>query len=91
MYKGPPELSSAIERINTLATEHGISALELAPRWVVHDSPLRKGDAVILGARNEEQLVGNLEAIGKGGLPEGVVKVLDEVWESVREVAPGDV
>jgi aryl-alcohol dehydrogenase-like predicted oxidoreductase len=30
--------------------------MEMVLRWVVHDSPLKDGDRVIFGARNEEKL-----------------------------------
>jgi aflatoxin B1 aldehyde reductase len=89
MYKGKSKLDEAIERINKIADDNGISAMELALRWTVHDSPLRNGDGVILGARNEEQLVQNLESIKKGKLPNGIVDELDRIWESVNDVAPG--
>jgi aflatoxin B1 aldehyde reductase len=84
-------MGEATANISKIAEDNGISAIELALRWVVHDSPLRKGDGVILGARNEEQLSANVGAIGNGKLPEGIVKELDNIWESVKDVAPGDV
>lgn len=91
MYKGKSELDEAIEKIKRIADDNRISAMELALRWAVHDSPLRKGDGVIFGARNEEQLIQNLKAIEKGKLPNGVVEKLDEIWEGVKDVAPGEV
>jgi len=90
MYKENPKMGDAVEKIFKIADENGISAIELALRWVVHNSPLKKGDGVILGARNEEQLKENVGAIGKGKLPEKVVKELDGIWEGVQDVAPGD-
>jgi aflatoxin B1 aldehyde reductase len=91
MYKGDAKLEDAVEKIRQIADEHGISAIDLALRWAVHNSPLKKGDGVILGARNEEQLVQNVEAINKGKLPDRVAEKLDAIWESVKDVAPGDV
>jgi aflatoxin B1 aldehyde reductase len=90
MYKGKSKLDEAIEKIRKIADDNRISAMELALRWTVHDSPLRKGDGVILGARNEAQLIQNLESIEKGKLSNGVVEKLDEIWESVKDVAPGE-
>jgi aflatoxin B1 aldehyde reductase len=90
MYKGKSKLDEAIEKIRKIADDNGISAMELALRWAVHDSPLQKGDGVILGARTEEQLVQNLEAIKKGKLPDGVDEKLDTIWEDVKDVAPGE-
>jgi aryl-alcohol dehydrogenase-like predicted oxidoreductase len=91
MYKSNPKMGEATERIAKIAEENGISAIELALRWVVHDSPLKRGDGVILGARNEDQLTANVGAIGKGRLPDGVAKELDQIWEGVADVAPGEV
>lgn len=91
MYKGKSKLDEGIERARKIAEENGMDAMELALRWAVHDSPLRKGDGVILGARNEEQLVQNLEWIKMGKLTDGVKEKLDEVWEDVKDVAPGEV
>jgi hypothetical protein len=91
LYKGDEKMKEATAQVAKIAEENGISAIELALRWVVHNSPLRKGDGVILGARTEEQLSGNVGAIAKGSLPDGVVKQLDEIWEGVVDVAPGAV
>lgn len=91
MYKGKSKLDEGIEKVRKIAEENGIEAMELALRWAVHDSPLKKGDGVILGARNEEQLVQNLEWIKKGGLPEGAKKILNGIWEDIKDVAPGQV
>ncbi|KAE9983134.1 hypothetical protein EG327_005602 [Venturia inaequalis] len=91
MYKGSSKLDEGIDKVRKIAGENGIEAMELALRWAVHDSPLRMGDGVILGARNEEQLVQNLEWIDKGRLPEGVKEILDEIWGDVEDVAPGRV
>jgi len=90
MYKGKSKLDEAIEKIRKIADDNGISAMELALRWAVHDSPLQKGDGVILGARTEEQLVQNVEAIKNGKLPADVDEKLDAIWEDVQDVAPGE-
>jgi len=90
MYKGKSKLDEAVDKIRKISDDNGISAMELALRWAVYDSPLQKGDGVILGARNEEQLVQNLEAIKKGALPAGVKEELNKIWESVEDVAPGE-
>lgn len=91
MYKGKSKLDEAIEKIREIADDNCVSAMELALRWAVHNAPLRKGDGVILGARNEEQLTQNLEWIKKGKLPDDVTEKLDRIWEDVKDVAPGKV
>jgi aflatoxin B1 aldehyde reductase len=91
MYKGNPKMGDAVEQVFKLAEQNGMSAIELALRWAVHNSPLRKGDGVILGARTEEQLAQNVGAIKKGKLPDSVAEELEKVWEGVKDVAPGEV
>lgn len=91
MYKENPKMLNAIDAINESAEKNGLTALEASLRWVVHHAPLRPGDGVILGARNREQLEENVSAIKKGPLPEELVKCMDDVWETVKDVAPGDV
>jgi aflatoxin B1 aldehyde reductase len=91
MYKEKPKMGEAVEKVFKIADENGISAIELTLRWAVHHAPLRKGDGVILGARNEEQLTENIGAIRKGKLPDSAVKELDGLWATVEDVAPGEV
>ncbi|TID15725.1 Aldo/keto reductase [Venturia nashicola] len=74
MYKGKSKLDEGVDSVR---------------RWAVHDSPLRKSDGIVLGARSKGQLVQNLERIKKGGLPDGVKEILDEIWDHVKIVAPG--
>jgi aflatoxin B1 aldehyde reductase len=88
MYKENPKMTFAISQIFALAQENGIVAMEMALRWVVHDSPLRDGDGVIFGASNEEQLRENVGWIKKGTLGKSVVEKLKEIWEGAREGAP---
>lgn len=89
MYKGDPKMNDAVEKIVALASENGIGAMELALRWVVHDSPLKEGDGVLFGASREEQVRENIGWIEKGGLEKSIVEKLDGIWEGVRDVAPG--
>lgn len=43
-----------------------------------------KGDAVVLGASSLEQAERNLEAVEAGPLEEGMVGLVEGVWECVR-------
>lgn len=90
MYKEPPAMSAAIDSINKVSERHGMSPMNVAYRWVVYHSPLKHGDGVIFGARNNEQLKANIEAVNAGPLPEEVVKVIEHVWGTIEHVAPGD-
>lgn len=91
LYKGPPAMSNAVEAISKAADNASIPPMEAAYRWVVHNSPLRAGDGVIIGARNVEQLKESVGGIKKGPLPEDLAKAMEGVWSTIEDVAPGDV
>ncbi|KAF4556515.1 Aldo-keto reductase-like protein 16 [Elsinoe fawcettii] len=67
-------LTAAVEK-------HGLTLREATLRWLMNHSILGADDGVILGASSSEQMEGNLEACGKGPLPEDLVKVFEDVWE----------
>jgi aflatoxin B1 aldehyde reductase len=46
------------------------------------------GDAVIIGASSISQLKENLEICDAGPLPEEAVQTINEIWPSVKGVAP---
>jgi aryl-alcohol dehydrogenase-like predicted oxidoreductase len=52
----PDPTTRRVTICTNIAHENGIGAMEMVLRWVVHDSPLKDGDRVIFGARNEEKL-----------------------------------
>jgi len=87
-----PAMLDALEEWSVAAKEEGVSQAELAYRWVSYHSPLKreKGDAIIIGARTTEQAVETVEGLKKGPLKDKVVKMIDEVWEKVRNEAPLD-
>lgn len=91
MY-GKPLLLKALEEWNDIATEAGVSKVELAYRWVAWNSALsaEKGDALILGASKTSQLEESLTAIENGPLPEAIASRIDKLWESVKDEAPLD-
>ncbi|KAI4136651.1 MAG: hypothetical protein LQ340_008122 [Diploschistes diacapsis] len=63
-----------------------ISLTEASLRLVMYHLALRgeHGDAIILDAKREEQLKGNLEACRKGPLPEEPARAGEEMWRAVR-------
>ncbi|EON61190.1 hypothetical protein W97_00402 [Coniosporium apollinis CBS 100218] len=69
-----------------VAARHGFSEAECAPRWMMHDSLLKreKGDAVIIGVSSTKHLEENLADMEKGPLPEEVLQALDAGWERER-------
>lgn len=86
LYVNNERTMSALGKWNELAASQGVPGIELAYRWVVHNSVLdgTLGDAVIVGVRTEQQLRDTLSAINKGPLTEDVVKNTEEIWESIK-------
>ncbi|KAF2182694.1 Aldo/keto reductase [Zopfia rhizophila CBS 207.26] len=80
----------ALDEIKAAADKHGLTLAEVAMRWLVRHSQMRKelGDAVIIGASSTKHLEQNLADLEKGPLPEDVVEVLESVWPKVKGVAP---
>lgn len=79
-----------IEQLKPIAQAHNVTIVEIALRWMVHHSQLKRehGDAIIIGASSAQQLQQNLEAFEKGPLPEEVVQAVDGAWERVKAVQP---
>jgi len=80
----------AIESIKPVAQAHNLTLTEIALRWIVHHSQLKKehGDAVIIGASSVAHIEQNLIDFEKGPLHEEILKAVDEAWESVKAVQP---
>ena len=86
-----PSLLSSAARVASAAQSMNLDGHAVALRWTVYHSILdgANGDAVIIGASSVDQLKRNLDAIEDGPLPEGIRKLVDDVWESVRDNAAG--
>ena len=80
----------AVEQIRKSCEAEGIPMAEAAYRWLVNHSFLKDelGDGILLGASRQEQLLQNLEAAGKGRLPDGVLAAMDEAWEIAKPDSP---
>lgn len=91
MY-GKECMYQAVDEWGAIAKAAGISKASLAYRWVVYHGALEKeeGDGVIIGASKVEQLEETLRAIEAGPLEGWVAKRAGDVWEMVREEAPGE-
>lgn len=89
LYSSRPETLKALEEWHEIAAGEGITGVELAYRWVVHNSALdgSLGDAVVIGAKNEQQLRSSYEAIEKGPLGKDVQAKCDAVWEPLKKDA----
>jgi len=82
----------SLELWDEAAKTEGCSKGELAYRWVAHDSALsaEHGDAIIIGASKLEQITTAMEGLKKGKIGEKAMKMIEEVWEKVKDEAPLD-
>ncbi|KAL2863275.1 aldo/keto reductase family protein [Aspergillus lucknowensis] len=87
-----PALVEGLRLWETIAREAGVSGIELAYRWVIHNSGLRGeyGDKVVIGGRNLAQVKSTLALAKKGPLDGGVARRIDEVWKIVEGESPLD-
>lgn len=76
----------AVGRLGEAARAEGLSLIELALRWLL-TRPLV--DAVLIGASSVDQLRNNLTAAEGRTLPDGLLRLCDDVWRDLRGVAPG--
>ena len=77
----------ALQLIEPVVQRHQLTLLETALRWCIHHSALRfakdgGNDGVIIGVSSLAQLESNLRDLEKGPLPQEVVDVLDNAWET---------
>lgn len=77
----------AIEVIRPKAEAHQIPLAEVALRWCMHHSVLKKeyNDHVIFSASSIKHVQENLTAFEKGPLPDALVKAIDEAWTVVNK------
>ncbi|CAK9018311.1 Aflatoxin B1 aldehyde reductase member 2 (rAFAR2) (Succinic semialdehyde reductase) (SSA reductase) [Durusdinium trenchii] len=62
----------------------GPSLAEVALRWLIHHSYLRKGDGIIIGASKQDHLVANLAAWQAGPLPAPLLEACEAAWAVSR-------
>jgi aflatoxin B1 aldehyde reductase len=77
--------STAIQKVRDAATDHGLSAYEVAIRWAVWDGALQAGDGVVVGASSPQQLKQTCEAVRKGGLAEELKSAVEGVWVTIQQ------
>jgi len=80
----------ALKLIEPVVEKHNLTLLETALRWCVHHSILKikdGNDGVIIGVSSLAQLQSNLRDLEKGPLPEEVVQVLDEAWNTITKAS----
>lgn len=83
-----PIMHEAVAKLQDFIQPLGLTLPEVAMRWLMYHSALGEGDGIIIGGSKLEQIEGNLRDVKKGVLPESVIKVVEEVWEMVRDEAP---
>ena len=89
---GKESLYEALDEWGIIAKEAGVSKAALAYRWIMYHSALEgeKGDGIIVGASNIQQLEQTLATIEEGPLKEETAKKAGAIWEKVKGEAPRD-
>ncbi|USW53321.1 Putative aldo/keto reductase, aldo-keto reductase, NADP-dependent oxidoreductase [Septoria linicola] len=80
----------ALQILEPVAKEHGLTLPRVALRWCVHHSKLdvvNGSDGIIIGVSSREQLETNLDILEQGPLPQATVDALDQVWEKVTKAS----
>jgi len=82
----------ALDKWQATAKKEGVTAAELAYRWIGFHSKLsvEKGDAVIFGTSKVEQIPLTASYLKAGPLSEEAAKSVEEVWSLVESDAPLD-
>ena len=70
----------ALAEIHRSCEGHGLDAVSVALRWLIHHSQLNaeRNDGVIIGASSVEHLQHNLTAVTEGPLPTDVLTAIDD-------------
>ncbi|QEU59475.1 hypothetical protein KDRO_B07470 [Kluyveromyces lactis] len=91
LYVSEP-LLKGLDQFGEIAKKNNIDKFELAFRWIFHNSRLdsSKGDGVVIGGRNADQVKKTLVAIKKGPLHEEVVSEIDGIWNNIKGLVPTD-
>lgn len=84
-----PSFHEAIRQLSVLCETRGIDLVQASLRWILHHSALdgEKGDGIIIGPRNQQQLDAYAAAIHSGPLPEALAQGINDLWEGVAEDA----
>jgi aflatoxin B1 aldehyde reductase len=70
----------ALAEIHRSCEGHGLDAISVALRWLIHHSQLNaeRNDGIIIGASSLEHLRHNLTAVTEGPLPTEVLAAIDD-------------
>ena len=80
----------AVDVIREAAKKAGITMIEAVYRWLAYHSMLddARGDAIIIGASKLNHLLGNMETLKKGPLPEELLTAFRTAWEITKGDSP---
>ncbi|KAK2602736.1 hypothetical protein N8I77_009244 [Diaporthe amygdali] len=81
-----PALLEILSTWADIAKDAGTAPYHLATRWVSYNSVLQpeRGDALIIGVHDAEQLSENLAGLKQGPLSPRIAERVDAIWESAR-------
>lgn len=70
----------ALAEIHRSCESHGLDAISVALRWLIHHSQLNaeRNDGIIIGASSLEHLRHNLTAVTEGALPADILAAIDD-------------
>jgi aryl-alcohol dehydrogenase-like predicted oxidoreductase len=78
-----PEVAAAMKQFVAACSAHDLQPVEVAIRWICHQSALGDDDAIVLGASKQAQVVDTMAHIRKGPLPHEVVVLVESLWAMV--------
>ncbi len=79
----------AIQIIREATEKCGMTMIEATYRWLAYHSMLNgdRGDAILIGASKLNHLIGNMETVKAGPLPEEVVDAFRRAWDMCHGVS----
>jgi aflatoxin B1 aldehyde reductase len=83
MWYNKESMHEAVKTLKASADLFDISKTEIAIRWLTHHSALRDGDGIIVGPETVDELDDCVRAYRAGPLPEDLVKVIEELQNTV--------
>ncbi|KAL9609740.1 MAG: hypothetical protein Q9167_005510 [Letrouitia subvulpina] len=81
-------MHAAVKELYSGLQPHRIQLAEASLRWAYYHSALQEGDGIILGASDIVQFEENIRWIARGRLEKNIVKMFEEIWEKIKDVAP---
>lgn len=82
---GAEDLHAAMRKFDAGVKVQGLTSIEVAIRWMAHHSALGDDDGIILGASKPEQVKGTVGMMRMGPLPAEVLRMAEELWDTVEE------